>query len=206
MRVRGDEQRVVRALPQKKSTPAAPAETPTSRFAAIVEPHYETLYRVAYRLSRSAHDAEDLAQEVCARAYARLDEIELLEQPRGWLLRVLYRLFVDSVRRYERKHVGSIDDVTAELVSDEPTPLEEAERALARRRLDSAWKHLDAEQQALLALHEVEGHTLGELVELTGLKEGTLKSRLHRARVRLGKLLERESAIATLPHRERSPS
>jgi RNA polymerase sigma factor (sigma-70 family) len=197
---------VTRALRPRAPAPAVRAETATARFAALVEPHYETLYRVGYRLTRSRHDAEDLAQEVCVRAYARLDELELLEQPRGWLLRVLYRLFVDTVRRYDRKHVGSIDDLAAELVSEEPTPLEEAERALARRRMDNAWRHLDTEQQALLALHEVEGHTLVELMELTGLKEGTLKSRLHRARVRLGKLLEREATIAAQTHRERSGS
>lgn len=195
---------MVRALRQRDVTPATSAASATARFAAIVEPHYEALYRLAYRLTRSRHDAEDLAQEVCVRAYSRLDELELLEQPRGWLLRVLYRLFVDTVRRYERKHVGSIDDVTAELASEAPSPVEEAERALTRRRLDDAWRYLDAEQQALLALHEVEGHTLGELVELTGLKEGTLKSRLHRARVRLGKLLSRESSVATLQPRGRS--
>jgi RNA polymerase sigma-70 factor (ECF subfamily) len=46
----------------------------------------------------------------------------------------------------------------------------------------------------LLALHDVEGHSLAEINEITGIKEGTLKSRLHRARVRLGKLLRREQA------------
>jgi RNA polymerase sigma-70 factor (ECF subfamily) len=177
--------------------PVDGGRTATERFAALVEPHYDVLYRVAYRLTRSAHDAEDLAQEVCARAFPRLDEIEKLEQPRGWLLRVLYRLFVDSVRRYERKFVGSIDDVDERaLMSEQPGPLEEAERALARRRLDEAWRHLDEEQRALLALHDVEGYSLLELNELTGIKEGTLKSRLHRARVRLGKLLERVGATA----------
>lgn len=183
-----------RAAPLK---PVDGGRTATERFAALVEPHYDVLYRVAYRLTRSAHDAEDLAQEVCARAFPRLDEIEKLEQPRGWLLRVLYRLFVDSVRRYERKFVGSIDDVDERaLMSEQPGPLEEAERALARRRLDEAWRHLDEEQRALLALHDVEGYSLLELNELTGIKEGTLKSRLHRARVRLGKLLERVGATA----------
>jgi RNA polymerase sigma-70 factor (ECF subfamily) len=172
--------------------------SPVERFAAIVQPHYEVLYRVAYRLTRSAHDAEDLAQEVCARAFPRLDELETLEQPRGWLLRVLYRLYIDSVRRYERKHVGSIDDVDARaLVCDRPGPAEEAERALDRRRLSRAWRHLDQQQRVLLALHDMEGYSLAELNELTGLKEGTLKSRLHRARVRLGKLLERETRIAS---------
>jgi RNA polymerase sigma-70 factor (ECF subfamily) len=165
------------------------------------------MYRVAYRLTRSSHDAEDLAQEVCVRAYSRLDELERLEQPRGWLLRVLYRLFVDSVRRYERRHVSALDDIDADgLVCGEPTPPEEAERSLSRRKLDKAWRHLDDEQQALLALHDIEGHSLAELMALTGMKEGTLKSRLHRARVRLGKLLEREAAPSGMPvAKERGP-
>jgi RNA polymerase sigma factor (sigma-70 family) len=173
--------------------------SPEARFAAIVEPHYELMYRVGYRLTRSVQDAEDLAQEVCVRAFPRLDELERLEQPRGWLLRVLFRLFVDSSRRYERKHVGSLDDMGPDaLVCDRPSPVDETERALTQRRLSRAWQHLDKEQRALLALHDVEGYTLSELRELTGLKDGTLKSRLHRARVRLGKLLLREARDADL--------
>ena len=163
------------------------------RFAALVEPHYEVLYRAAYRLTRSTHDAEDLAQEVCVRAYPRLEELEMLDQPRAWLLRVMYRLFVDWTRRYERTHVESMEtvDVSA-LESDEAGPAEMAQRLLDGGHLDSAWSKLDHEQRGLLALHDVEGYTLAELREITGLKEGTLKSRLHRARVRLGKLLRRE--------------
>lgn len=185
---------VVRPLRKRDEQSGAVGETAPQRFATVVQPHYETMYRMAYRLTRSAHDAEDLAQEVCVRAFTRLDELEALDQPRGWLLRVLYRLFVDSMRRYERKHVGSIDDVDGGVLAyDGPTPVEEAERALERRRLDGAWQHLDHEQRSLLALHDIEGHSLAELMELTGLKEGTLKSRLHRARVRLGRLLQRET-------------
>jgi RNA polymerase sigma factor (sigma-70 family) len=193
----------VRALQPRSPPPAPTADSAKQRFAVLVEPHYEVMYRVAYRLTRSAHDAEDLAQEVCARAYTRLADLELLEQPRGWLLRVLYRLFVDSVRRYERKHVESLEDADA-IAFEGPTLLEEAERATERRRLDLAWRHLDHDQQALLALHDIEGHSLAELMKLTGLKEGTLKSRLHRARVRLGKLLQREPHAAGKHDVERS--
>jgi RNA polymerase sigma factor (sigma-70 family) len=179
--------------------------SPEARFAALVQPHYEVLYRVAYRFTRSVHDAEDLAQEVCVRAYPRLDELERLEQPRGWLLRVLYRLFVDSMRRYERKHVAPIDDIDPDsLVCDRPGPAEETERALERRRLSRAWQHLDQEQRALLSLHDVEGYSLAELKELTGLKDGTLKSRLHRARVRLGKLMQRDTMTAAFDPPSRS--
>ena len=76
-------------------------------FTTLVRQHYQTLYRAAYRLTRSAVDAEDLVQEVCARAYPRIGEITRLEQPRGWLLRVLYRLFIDLRRRYERSWLAA---------------------------------------------------------------------------------------------------
>jgi RNA polymerase sigma-70 factor (ECF subfamily) len=102
-----------------------------TRFATLIEPHYDGLYRAAYRLTRSKHDAEDLVQEVCARAYVHLSEIAALEQPRSWLHRVMYRLFVDLSRRYERTHVGSIEEFAA-LVCDRPGPAEEAERTFDR--------------------------------------------------------------------------
>jgi RNA polymerase sigma-70 factor (ECF subfamily) len=177
-------------------------ESESDRFAGLVKQHYQRLYEAAYRLTRSAADAEDLVQEVCVRAYPRFAEIELLEQPRGWLLKVLYRLFVDSRRRYERKHVRSIED-DEEFVGDQPSPAEEAERALDRWRVEQAWRYLSSEHRTLLALHDVEGYTLSEIQSLTGLKEGTIKSRLHRARVRLGRLLQRDPAAIRVDGDER---
>jgi RNA polymerase sigma-70 factor (ECF subfamily) len=147
------------------------------------------------------HDAEDLVQEVCARACPRLAELEQLDKPRSWLMRVLYRLYIDHSRRYERTHVSTFDDEEA-FASSDPGPAEEADRAIDRRRLEQAWQHLDHEQRALLAMHDVEGYTLAEINALTGLKEGTIKSRLHRARVRLGRLLQRETPGPTRSARE----
>lgn len=171
-------------------------ESEQDRFARLIRQHYQALYRAAFRLTRSEVDAEDLVQEVCVRAYPRIGEIEQLEQPRGWLLRVLYRLFVDLRRRYERKNVRAIDD-DEEFVSGEPGPAEEADRALYRWRIEDAWRHLNEEQRLLLALHDVEGYSLAEIHSLTGLKDGTIKSKLHRARVRLGRLLQRDQVVTS---------
>jgi len=162
------------------------------RFEALVQPHFDVLYRAAYRMTRTVHDAEDLVQEVCVRAYPRLEELAALDNPRGWLLCVMQRLFIDQTRRYERLHVGPLDARLEEtLVSDAPSIPDQADAALRKRCLDRAWQWLSKEQRALLALHDVGGYSLAEMMELTGLKEGTLKSRLHRARVKLGKLLRR---------------
>ena len=177
-------------------------ESEQDRFAKLIRQHYRALYGAAYRLTRSAADAEDLVQEVCVRAYPRLEEIERLEQPRGWMLRVLYRLFIDLRRRYERTHVRAIDE-HEDFVSAEPGPPEEAERARDRWRIEAAWRYLNQEQRLLLVLHDVEGYSLAEIHAMTGLKDGTIKSRLHRARVRLGRLLQRDDAMISVLANER---
>lgn len=165
------------------------------RFESLIAPHYDVLYRTAYRFTRSAADAEDLVQELCVRAYPEIEKLVQLERPRAWLIHVMRRIFIDQTRRYERRHVESLEaNEGSEPVSETPGPLESAERELQAERLHRAWRRLDASQRTLLALHDIEGYTLAELVELTGTKEGTLKSRLHRARVKLGRLLAREHA------------
>lgn len=167
------------------------------RFEALIRPHYDVLFRTALRLTRSVHDAEDLVQEVCVRAYPRLDEILDLEQPRAWLLCVMRRIFIDGTRRYERAHVQSLETTDQDsLVSDAVGPPEQADRLSESERLDRAWQRLDRDQRGLLALHDIEGYSLAELMDMTGLKEGTLKSRLHRARIKLGKLLKFEEHAA----------
>lgn len=185
-----------------KATVDPGGESEQSRFAKLIQQHYRALYGAAYRLTRSAADAEDLVQEVCVRAYPRLGELERLEQPRAWLLRVLYRLFIDLRRRYERTHVRAIDE-NEEFVSGGPSPPEEAERALDRWRIEAAWRHLNQEQRLLLVLHDVEGYSLAEIHSMTGLKDGTIKSRLHRARVRLGRLLQRDEPAVSVLANER---
>jgi RNA polymerase sigma factor (sigma-70 family) len=164
-------------------------------FATFIRPHFDALYRRAYRLTLNAADAEDLVQDVCVRAYPRLAELQELDNPRAWLLRVLYRLFVDLTRHrksspFQPMSTIEEDDSSRWMESDEPGPEAQADSAMGEARLERAWQRLDKVQRALLVLHDIEGYTLAELVEMTGLPEGTLKSRLHRARIKLGKVLK----------------
>jgi RNA polymerase sigma factor (sigma-70 family) len=163
-------------------------------FETFIRPHFDALYRRAYRLTLNAADAEDLVQDVCVRAYPRLAELLELDNPRAWLLRVLYRLFVDLTRHRKSspfQSMSTIEEVESSrwMESDEPGPEAQADSAMGEARLERAWQRLDKVQQALLVLHDIEGYTLAELMEMTGLPEGTLKSRLHRARIKLGKIL-----------------
>jgi RNA polymerase sigma factor (sigma-70 family) len=167
-------------------------------FSALVAPHLTALFRSAYRLTGNRSDAEDVVQEVCLRAYTHLATLRALEQPKTWLLKIAYRVFVDGVRRRVRSPVhASSEDFDSTRSSSEPTPEERAEAELAERRLLGALAKLDREQRALLALH-VEGYDLAELHAMTDLSTDVLKARLYRARVRLGKLLAADGRASTL--------
>jgi RNA polymerase sigma-70 factor (ECF subfamily) len=163
-------------------------------FEGVIRPHLNGIHGRAYALTGSVQDAEDLVQEVCIRASARLLELTRHENPRAWLMRVLYRLFVDLVRSRRRSPIRLMvpEDAQASVdaaVSTEPGPEQQADASTSLRRLRLAWERLTADEQLLLALHGIEGLSLVEIQDVTGLPVGTIKSRLHRSRIRLGQLL-----------------
>jgi RNA polymerase sigma-70 factor (ECF subfamily) len=167
---------------------------PADAFARVLAPHLMALYAAAYRLTGNRSDAEDLCQEVCLRAYGRRVELGALEHPRAWLLKVQYRVFIDGARRRRRSPLRELPDAfdADALTSPEPGPDDLTEATLTERRLSRAWVQLEREQRALLAL-QAAGYTLAEIESVTGLSTDVLKARLHRARVRLGKLLAKQT-------------
>jgi RNA polymerase sigma-70 factor (ECF subfamily) len=166
--------------------------------AALIAPNLTALFRSAYRLTGNRPDAEDLVQEVCVRACTHLQTLRTLEQPKSWLIKIAYRVFVDGVRRRTRSPVRvTTEDFDATRASDDPSPEDAFELDLTARRLLAALGELEREQRALLALH-VEGYSLAELHDITNLSTDVLKARLYRARVRLGKLLAADGTTPAL--------
>jgi RNA polymerase sigma-70 factor, ECF subfamily len=169
------------------------------RFTSLVQPHFSALYRAAMRLTRRRPDAEDLVQEVCLRACSRLDDLGAVKNPRAWLMRALYHLFIDATRR-KRRHPDvpfACDDAAGAPQSDEPGPERAAEARRMHERLAAVWDRLDPEQRALLSLH-AEGHDLEELAAIFAVNRNALSARLHRARQRLAKLLAADEVAPAL--------
>jgi RNA polymerase sigma factor (sigma-70 family) len=175
-----------------------------AEFERLLRPHVPTFYRSAYRWTGAVDRAEDLVQQLLVRLYPRLAELRALEQVRPWALRVMYRIFVDELRRSRASPVQfGADDAEGELagaaeeawLDTGPEPAELVEQQLTQERLLRAWEQLGEEHRAVLSMHDIEDYTLPELAQIMDIPLGTLKSRLHRARARLRELLAAERII-----------
>lgn len=172
----------------------------TGRFEALLRPHIEHLYRLAWRFTGNEADAEDLVQDLLLKLYPRTAELAAVQVLRPWLARVLYRHYVDTVRERARRPAieaaASDEDPLEQVASDAEGPEAYAERMRLQSRLLQALGQLNPEQRAVVALHDIEGYTLEELEAILGAPLGTLKSRLHRARAALREALAMEPFAA----------
>ena len=166
----------------------------SAHFERLTRPHFDRLYRLAWRLSGSKAEADDLFQELLIKAFGRLDELAGIEKPGPWLARVMYNLFIDQQRRFRRQRMATVaegdlpGDGFAELAGD-LDPVADKARYDQLHALDRALSQLSDEHRIIVLMHDTEGYKLTEIQEITGVPVGTVKSRLHRARARLKEIL-----------------
>lgn len=163
-------------------------------FERLLRPHFDRLYRLAHRLCGNRPDAEDLFQEVLIKAFDRTDTLASLDDPGTWLGRVMYNRFVDTTRKRARRRLTTVAE--GELagggladLGGNPSAETDAARLESLRTLDRALAQLSEEHRVVVLLHDSEGYKIEEIESLTGIKAGTIKSRLHRARARLKEIL-----------------
>ena len=178
------------------------AETGDS-FESLVKPHLERLYRLAWRLTGSRSDAEDLVQDVLYKAFDRQDELSSITELGPWLGRVLYNLFIDETRKHARRRLTLVDsaridsgEISSDVTSDQHSPERSVEQEFSISQLQTALGRLSLDHRTVLMMHDIEGYQLNEIQLVTGLSLGTIKSRLHRARARLRELFEADGTFS----------
>lgn len=145
------------------------------RFLDIYEPLRPDLYRYCRYLTRSAWDAEDLAQDTLGRAFVTLGCLfkEVPPNPKAWLFRVASNLWIDRTRRM-REVTGDVPDTSAE---PEPQVDPEAAGTLIAR--------LSPQERATVVLKDVFDFTLEEIADSLSTTVGAIKAALHRGRRKL---------------------
>ena len=183
-------------MPWRPTSSSRSASAAAKEFDRLIRPHVHAFYRSAHRWTGDPERAEDLVQELLVRLFPKLDELRTIEQVRPWALRVMYRIFVDQIRREQSspvrfgKHASpNEDDEEFALVDPQGDAAAVVERQLTQERILSVWGKLPEEHRVVLSMHDIEGYSLVDISHITDTPLGTLKSRLHRGRAKLRDLL-----------------
>ena len=161
-------------------------------FEERVVPHIEQMYRLAYRFCGKREDAEDLVQDLLVKVYPLQKELSGLDDPKPWLAKVLYRLFIDQRRRSKSSPVVPIadQDLNIDSVMGDGPGLEKSVADLQQiGRVQKYFDKLSEDHRVLIGLFDIEGYSLTEIQQILDISRGTIKSRLHRARAQLKKYL-----------------
>jgi RNA polymerase sigma-70 factor (ECF subfamily) len=177
------------------SLPASPV-TRSDRAPLEVVPSWEDIardegrfiYTVAYRLTGSASDADDLVQDVLLRVQRGLATYTP-GNLRGWLSRITTNAFLDSVRRAKRRPTSALpDDVDRVLPASAAADVESASLRLPED-LQEALLALPADFRAAVVLSDVVGLSYQDVADALSVPVGTVRSRIHRGRSRLREVL-----------------
>ena len=161
-------------------------------FAVLMEEYQKKVYLLALRTVGNQQDAEDMTQEAFLRAYRSIHSFRGDSKLSVWLYRLTTNLCIDLLRSRGRKPTVSLtvednDEDTQELdVTDERYDPEEIfQRRELQRAVQRGLASLPEDYRVILVLRELEGLSYAEIGEVLGLEEGTVKSRLFRARKKL---------------------
>jgi RNA polymerase sigma-70 factor, ECF subfamily len=161
-----------------------------ARFEREALPHRMMLLRSALRLTRHAHDAEDLVQETMAKACASFHSYQPGTNARAWLHRIMLNIFLSSYRKTQREPFLELSP-TGPLPPDAahrsqlPSAEEHVLTRLSWLEIEAALRSVPASFRQAVYLVDVQGYSYKEAASQMGTPVGTALSRVHRGRAAL---------------------
>ncbi|HEV3154639.1 MAG TPA: sigma-70 family RNA polymerase sigma factor [Candidatus Baltobacteraceae bacterium] len=181
--------------------PRKPIEPPTPEQAAFleraIEQYGKATYNFAYRLTQNEADARDLTQEAFIRVYRAWRSFQPGTSFLSWIYRIVTNLHRDELRRKKGRYQEGLpeDNAPQEFSGQRPlavTPIEDYVEGQLSEPLSRSLEQLSADQRQVIVLADIEEYSYQEIAEIMGCSIGTVRSRLHRARALLRRLLQRQ--------------
>ena len=160
-------------------------------FEELVASHQHRVFGVALRMLGSAAEAEEVAQEAFIRAHRSLGEFRGDAKLSTWLYTIVSRLCLNRLASGDRRAVRQGEEVLLRVADEGGGPEVRAERGELEGALHRAIAELPEERRVVIVLRDLEGLSYEEIALALGLELGTVRSRLHRARMDLKDKLER---------------
>ena len=163
-------------------------------FEQLYTRHNRRVYSLCLRMMQNVAEAEDMAQEVFIQLFRKIGSFRGESAFTTWL----HRLTVNQVLMHFRKRSVKVERTTEEgetpvqIVRGTENP--DRMRVIDRISLDHALKQLPPGYRSVFVLHDIEGHEHEEIAKILGVAVGTSKSQLHKARMKLRRLLKAENS------------
>ena len=161
-------------------------------FEELYQRHNRRVYSLCLRMTSNVSEAEDLAQEVFIQLFRKIGSFRGESAFTTWL----HRMTVNQVLMHFRKRSVKLEQTTEEgetpvqIVRGTENP--NAMPVIDRIALDKAIAQLPPGYRTVFVLHDIEGHEHEEVARMLGCSVGTSKSQLHKARMKLRKLLKQQ--------------
>lgn len=171
-------------------------------FRELLEEHRDRVFNITFRMLGNRHEAEDVAQEVFITVFKTIDTFREESKFSTWLYRVAVNHCKNRIKYLARRHDRDRDELDDDAAGNgvNGTPLgapvpSSPERALQSKQMEAlmqqAIAELDPEWREVIVLRDIEDLSIEEICEITGHPDGTVKSKLHRARLALRKKLQK---------------
>ena len=152
-------------------------------FETLYQQHAPRLYNLAYRMAGTATDADDLLQDIFLLAYRKVGSFRGESSLGTWLYRLAMNHCLDVLRSRQSRQEQQTDSLDEEGAA--PPAAAPALGAVSRIDLERAIGRLPRACRAAFLLHDVEGFGHQEVGTILGISEGTSKSQVHKARLRI---------------------
>ncbi|MGH9398488.1 MAG: RNA polymerase sigma factor [Terriglobia bacterium] len=162
----------------------------------LLKAHHRKIYNLCYRFTGNVTDAEDLTQEIFIKIFQTLRSFDAAQaQFATWLNRVARNHLVDHYRRTRHDRANaSLDDEDEGIHPRAAASSEASARLEARERrefLQAALTRLSPDMREVVILRDLQDMDYTEIVQVLGVPEGTVKSRINRGRLELARILKR---------------
>jgi RNA polymerase sigma-70 factor (ECF subfamily) len=162
-------------------------------FEVLVKRHQKKLFNIAFRMLGNHDDASDIVQEACISAYQNINSFKGMSRFFTWLCSIVINLsrnFLKQVKAQRYYEQFSMDDPVAagtesikiESIANGPSVLDRLDKKYIQQKVQDCINTLDIEFREVLVLRDIQGFSYNEISTMLEIAEGTVKSRIFRAR------------------------
>ncbi len=172
-------------------------------FEALIAEHQQNIFSIAYRMAKNRDDAEDMTQEILVKIFKNLKKFKGDSKFSTWIYRVATNTCLDEIQKRNRHQTYSLDkeleteagSLVGEIRDETPTPEEHLEQKTVQMAVREAISRLGDDHKKVLILRDLQGMSYEEIGRILQCSEGTVKSRLSRARQTLKKIITQDREL-----------